>query len=89
MIAFLIGRNVYSYTSVGALYELCSGEADAFRAEYSERIDSIEKQQGDVRVKPYTHMTFYLTQGDLSYDPAAEENTTMASWYRKDSIALE
>ena len=90
VLAFLAGsRNIYSYTTGGALYELCSGEADAFRAEYNERIRNIEEQQGDVRVAPYTHMTFYLTQGDLSYDPEAEENSTMAAWYRKDSIALE
>ncbi len=86
---FLAGdRNIYSYTTGGAMYELLSGEADAFKAEYDARIAAIEKG-GDVRVSPYAHMTFYLTQGDLSADPAADENRTMADWYGADSIALE
>ncbi len=74
------------YSSWGAYRFVHSGEAYNFHQEYLERVEVLENSGPDVTVKPYAWQPWLICVGDLSDNPAAEENVAMARWYGKDSI---
>lgn len=77
-----------TYSSWGAYYYIHTGEAYNFYSEYQEQLVLLKSDEPNVVLEPYLFKPWMLCLGELSTDPNAEENRSMADWYGKESIAL-
>lgn len=76
-------------TSVMALGELRSGEAEAYFREISERQLALEDDNiRDCVFKPISSQPYLLFFGDMSSDPSDYTNEDTSSFYHKDSIII-
>ena len=75
-----------SYSSYTAYHYVHTGEAYNFYREYLKRVDTIKNGGKEVVVEPYYFRPWILSVGDLSEDPAYEENAAIASWYHKEAV---
>lgn len=77
-----------SYSSFGAYYYIHTGEAYNFYLQYQDRIEKIENGDSVVALEPYVWKPYFLCIGDLSTDPTAQQNTSMANWYGKEAVYI-
>lgn len=75
-----------NYSSYGAFYYITSLEAGIHYEEYNARIEAIKNGGPVVEVAPYTIQPWFTCKGELSTDPSAEENMSMADFYGKEAI---
>ncbi len=78
-----------TYSAFGASFYLRSGQADRFRTEYLERVDTIRNSDtSDVILEPYSDMPWFLGWTDISTDPNEEANRFMSDFYHKNTIRV-
>ncbi len=84
------GERVTAYSSYGALREVLSGEAAGFRREHEERLKIISAADGgSVVLSPHKFRPWLLCETDeLSVDPNAERNQSMAKFYYVNQISV-
>lgn len=76
------------FSSWGAYYFVHTGDAYNYHVQYLQRLETIRESGPDVVVEPYFWNPWTIRFGDLSEDPEREENSFMAKWYGKHSIAV-
>lgn len=83
-------ERITAYSSYGAVREVFSGEAAGFRGEHEERLKLIEAANGgDVVLEPHKYRPWLLCETDeLSEDPGAERNRSMAKFYYVNQIKI-
>jgi len=79
-----------SCTTPIAVRLLASGEAEAYRQEYLERMEILKGEDtGDIVLQPYVHQPQMLYVGDFSGDPDDEANRKLAQYFHKASVRVE
>lgn len=76
------------YSSYGAYYYLDRGEARQFYDAYQKRLELLYSDEKNVVFDPYPCRPWFLCMGDLSEDPDAQENQSVAAWFDKDSVKV-
>lgn len=77
-----------SFSTYGAYYYIHSGEAYNFYQQYTERIEKIKNGGDVVELEPYVWRPYFLCMGELSNDPNAEQNKSLAQWYDKEAVYI-
>lgn len=78
------------YTSVSALYSLCSGEAGQFAQECVNRTAALESNRSTLVFEPFSVQPHLLFYADLTDNPDYEwTNLPMARYYQKKSIVVD
>lgn len=77
------------YSTYGAYYYIHTGEAYHFHSEYLERVEILRSDEKNPVFEPYHYRPWMLCVGDLGENPDTEENRAVASWYDKDSVAVQ
>lgn len=76
-------------TTLSAIDSLRRGEAQAYYAEYQERLEVLKDDTvKDVRFKPYSYKPYLLFFGDITERPDDWVNYTVSSYYGKNSVTL-
>lgn len=75
-----------SFSSYGAYYYIHTGEAYNFYQEYLGRLEILKSDEEQIVFEPYFWRPWFLCMGELSDKPYDEANTSMATWYDKDTI---
>lgn len=91
LVAFITSNNqAGSFSSYGAFHYVHTGEAANYRTEHLYRLDAIANAEGgDVVVSPHAFRPWLLCGFfELSTDPSAEENKTLADFYGIKSIRI-
>lgn len=78
-----------SCSTYGAYYYVHSGEAYNSYAEHEQRVETIKNSGPVVELEPCVWKPHFLYRGDLSTDPAAEQNSALATWYGKEAIYIK
>lgn len=81
-------NKIGEFSSYGAYYYVHSGEAYNFYQEYENRIEKIENSGAVVELEPYGWRPYFLCMGELSTDPNAEQNKSLAQWYGKEAVYI-
>jgi len=77
-----------NYSAYGAYRYIHSGEAYNFYQQYMERVEVLKSDQQVIVFEPYGYRPWFLSSGELSEDPDAEQNRAVASWYDKESVSV-
>lgn len=77
------------FSSYGAYYYVHTGEAFNFYQEYQNRVNTIENGGEEVALEPYFWKPSFLCIGDLSTDPNAAQNKSVADWYGKKAVYVK
>ena len=77
-----------SFSSFGAYYYIHTGEAYNFYQQYLERVEKLNGEEQRVGLSPYIWKPWFLYMGDLSENPDAEANRSLANWYDKEAVFL-
>lgn len=77
------------YSSYGAYYYLDRGEAKQFYDAYKVRLELLYSDEKNIVFEPYPCRPWFLSMAELSEDPEAEENRSVAAWFGKSSIAVK
>lgn len=77
------------FSTYGAYYYVHTGEAYNFYQEYLQRIEAIEYGGPVVELEPYYWKVPFLCIGDLSTDPNAAQNQSVADWYGKEAVYIK
>lgn len=78
-----------TYSTYGAYYYIHTGEAYEFYSQYQRRVETIVNGGSVVEVEPYTIRPWFLCMGELSEDPNASQNSSIAKWYGKEAIYIK
>lgn len=78
------------YSGTSAIYDLASGNAAAYGAENRERLAILNDESVKDAVLPaHQHKPEVLFQSDIYEDSSIWENTVVATYYNKDSVAVQ
>lgn len=84
----LSDNKIGEFSSYGAYHYIHSGEAYNFHQQYEERIEKIKNGGSVVELEPYAWRPYFLCMGELSTDPNAEQNMSLAQWYGKKAVYI-
>lgn len=84
----LSDRQAADFSTYGAYYYVHTGEAYNFYQEYQNRVNAIENGGPEVALEPYFWKPSFLCIGDLSTDPNAAQNKSVADWYGKEAVYI-
>jgi hypothetical protein len=95
-IIFVIGSclaikaDPHIYTGTSAVFDMATGKAGTYKAEFSERLKVLKDDSiKDVRLKPYSVRPELLYFSDITDDTSDWLNNAVAEYYHKDSVALD
>lgn len=80
---------VGNFSSYGSYQYVHSGAAYNFYQEYCERVETIKNGGPQVELEPYFWKVYFLCIGDLSTDPNAAQNQSIAQWYGKEAVYIK
>lgn len=85
-----VNGNIMNCTTLKAVRELASGNAQAYGQEYQERLKLLNDENiDDVVLKPHEHMPDMLYVGDMIDDPDSPVNQKVAGFYKKKSVTVD
>ncbi|WP_026669665.1 DUF6056 family protein [Butyrivibrio sp. AE3006] len=87
---FAIKADPHVYTGTSAVYDLATGKAGTYKAEFKERLKVLKDDSvKDVKLKPYSVKPELLYFSDITDDASDWLNNAVAEYYHKDSVVLD
>ncbi len=78
------------YSATSAVYDLVTGTAKGYKAENESRLETLNNDEiRDAVLPPHSYKPELLFQGDIYEDASLWENSAVATYYNKDTVALE
>ena len=88
--ALFLHVDPHYYSATSAAFDICSGSAGRYLAEKKERLSVLlDENEQNPRFEPHSVRPELLYQSDIYEDATIWENTVVATYYGKESVAIK